>query len=151
MKNLSLILVLAGAITIPTHARAADNLKLNQHLDYSSDSQDGPLITGDHLDEGPVAGKPAYVIIYGEGCFNSKRQARRTVELYEKYRGKVQFVVVDLDRKRSAGQEKLVKEYYQGSIPHVVILDREGKAEYNAPGEVDEGKISTLLDRDLAR
>jgi hypothetical protein len=55
--------LLAGALLAP----AADNLKLNQHLDYDSDSQDGPLITGDHMDKGIVAGKPNYIIMYGEG------------------------------------------------------------------------------------
>ena len=35
------------------------------------------------MEEGFAAGKPAYVILYGEGCYNSKRQARRTVSLYE--------------------------------------------------------------------
>ena len=114
------------AIILALPLRAAENLKLNQHLDYSSDSQDGPLITGDHLDDGAVSGKPTYVIIYGEGCFNSKRQARRTVELYEKYRGKVQFVVVDMDRKHSAAQNELVKKFYKGYIPHVVVLNRDG-------------------------
>ena len=46
---------------------AAENLRLNPHLDYSSDSQDGPLITGDHMDEGLAVDKPNYVIFYGEG------------------------------------------------------------------------------------
>jgi hypothetical protein len=68
-------------------AQGAENFHLNAKLDYTSDSQDGPLITGDHMEDGVVAGKPNYVIIYGEGCFNSKHQARRTVELYQKYRG----------------------------------------------------------------
>jgi thiol-disulfide isomerase/thioredoxin len=132
-------------------ARAAENLKLNQHLDYSSDSLDGPLITGDHLEDGVVPGKPAYAIFYGEGCFNSKRQARRTVELYEKYKGRVQFVVVDLDRKQSPAQEELVKKFYKGYIPHVVVLDRDGKAVYGASGEVDSGEISKLLEKALAQ
>jgi len=138
------------AVAAPVRLRAAENLKLNQHLDYSSDSHDGPLLTGDHLKDGTVAGKPAYVIIYGEGCFNSKRQARRTVELYEKYRGRVQFVVVDLDQKRSAAQEELVKKFYKGSIPHVVVLDRDGKAAYDAAGEVDDATITKILDKALA-
>ena len=43
------------------------NLKLNAHLDYSSDSQDGPPISGDHLREGAEAGKVNYIIAYGEG------------------------------------------------------------------------------------
>ena len=89
---IAVLFVVALAMALPAHA--AENLKLNQHLDYTSDSQDGPLIAGDHLEDGTVSGKPAYAIFYGEGCFNSKRQARRTVELYEKYKGRVQFVVV---------------------------------------------------------
>ena len=58
-----------------------DHLKLNQKLDYRSDGLDGPLITGDDAQSGFQPGKTNYVIIYGEGCFNSKRQAQRTVEL----------------------------------------------------------------------
>ncbi|MFY9560376.1 MAG: hypothetical protein WAQ52_09100 [Terriglobales bacterium] len=147
MTKVSLVFAVAMAVALP--ARAAENLKLNQHLDYSSDSQDGPLITGDHLEEGAASGKPSYVIIYGEGCFNSKRQARRTVELYEKYKGRVQFVVVDMDRQRSAAQEDLVKRFYKGYIPHVTVLNREGKIAYNASGEVEEGEISKVLDKTL--
>ena len=45
----------------------SENLKLNPHLDYSSDSQDGPLIIGDHMEDGVAAGKPNYIIMYGEG------------------------------------------------------------------------------------
>ena len=88
---------------------AIDNLKLNPHLDYGSDSLDGPLITGTDAESGFVSGKTNYVIMYGEGCFNSKRQARRTVELYDKYRSQVHFVVVDLDVQRSPEQQELVK------------------------------------------
>jgi hypothetical protein len=54
--------------------RASENLHLNPKLDYSSDSLDGPLISGDHMNEATVPGKPNYIIFYGEGCFNSKRQ-----------------------------------------------------------------------------
>jgi len=110
---------------------AIDNLKLNSRLDYTSDSLDGPLITGDDAQSGFVAGKPNYVVIYGEGCFNSKRQARRTVDLYSKYRSKVHFVVIDLEVQRSPEQQKLVKQYYKGYIPHVLVLDARGEALYN--------------------
>ena len=138
----------ALALALPAHA--AENLKLNRHLDYTSDSQDGPLIAGDQLEDGAISGKPAYAIFYGEGCFNSKRQARRTVDLYEKYKGKVQFVVVDLDRPRSPAQEELVKKFYKGYIPHVVVLDRDGKTAYNASGEVDSDEITKVLEKVLA-
>lgn len=149
MTTWKLSFILLVALALP--AFAAENLKLNQHLDYSSDSHDGPLITGDHLEDGVVAGKPAYIIIYGEGCFNSKKQASRTVDLYGKYKGRVAFVIIDLDSKRSAAQDELVEKFYTKSIPHVVVLDRGGKALYNAPGEVDETEIAKLLDKALAQ
>jgi len=146
MKHLA-----ASALLLMTlvPAFAGENLRLNSKLDYSSDSQDGPLITGDHMEEGFVAGKPSYVILYGEGCYNSKRQARRSVSLYEKYKGRVQFVIVDLDRPLSPAQEELRKKYYKGYIPHVVVLDGSGAAVYNSSGEVDEAVISGLLDKAL--
>src|SRR6266850_2748417 len=147
MKKAFAILTLTFALAVI--AFAADNLKLNQRLDYGSDSQDGPLITGDNSSAGARAGQPNYVIMYGEGCFNSKRQARRTVSLYEKYKDRVNFVVVDLDQKRSPTQQQLVKEYYLGYIPHVVVLDKSGKAVYNSSGEVDESPLSSLLDNAL--
>lgn len=62
MRRVLLALLLAA---IPLSG--ADNLKLNQHLDYSSDRQDGPLITGDHMEDGAIAGKPNYIFFYGEG------------------------------------------------------------------------------------
>jgi thiol:disulfide interchange protein len=145
LKKLVFFIVLMGAAKLWT----ADNLHLNQHLDYSSDSQDGPLITGEHLQDGAVAGKPNYVIIYGEGCFNSKRQARRTVSLYEKYKERVSFVIIDLDSTRSPEQQELVRKYYQGYIPHVVVLDNGGNPLYNASGEVEEGNVAAFLNKAL--
>ena len=128
---------------------AIDNLKLNSKLDYTSDSLDGPLITGDDAQSGFVPGKPNYVIIYGEGCFNSKRQAQRTVELYNKYRSRVHFVVIDLDIQRSPEQQKLVKQYYKGYIPHVQVLDAHGDALYKQSGEVDSEPIENIFERAL--
>jgi hypothetical protein len=136
-------------LMLATDAFAGENLKLNSKLDYTSDSQDGPLITGDSMDAGFVSGKPAYVILYGEGCFNSKRQARRTVELYEKYKNRVQIVVIDLDHKLSPAQDDLKKKYFRGYIPHVVVLDAAGSPLYNSSGEVDDAVISGLLDKTL--
>ena len=101
------------------------------------------------MDAGVTPGKPAYLLLYGEGCYNSKRQARRTVSLYEKYKGRVQFVIVDLDHPLSTGQRELEKKFYRGYIPHVVVLDASGAPVYNSSGEVDEAAISTLLDKAL--
>ena len=147
MRLFTISAVILLALTLP--AFAGENLKLNPKLDYTSDSQDGPLITGDSMDAGFVPGKPAYVMMYGEGCYNSKRQARRTVGLYEKYKGQVQFVIVDLDQPLSSQQQQLKKKYYRGYIPHVVVLDAAGSALYNSSGEVDDAVISGLLDKAL--
>jgi len=56
-----------ASLALAARSDAAENLKLNPKLDYSSDSQDGPLITGDQMDDGVVAGMPNYILIYGEG------------------------------------------------------------------------------------
>jgi hypothetical protein len=101
------------------------------------------------LDAGFIAGKPAYVILYGEACYNSKRQARRTVDLYNKYKDVVQFVIIDLDHHLSPSQDELKKKYYTGYIPQVVVLDNAGTPLYNSSGEVDASVISNLLDKAL--
>lgn len=144
MKKPLLPLSLLLTLTVTT-SFAIDNLKLNSQLNYSSDSLDGPLIAGDDAESGFVAAKTNYVIMYGEGCFNSKRQARRTVELYNKYRNQVHFVVVDLDAKRSPEQQKLVKQFYKGYIPHVVVLDANGNPLYNSSGEVESKQIEAVF------
>jgi len=138
-----------AAILATAPAFAADDLKLNPHLDYASDSVDGPLITGSEILAGAETGKPNYVIIYAEGCYNSKRQARRTVELYEKYKGRVHFVVVDLDQPHVPAQQQLIDKYYQGSIPDLILLDAKGVPLYNQAGEQEESVLSRILDRAL--
>jgi hypothetical protein len=107
------------------------------------------LITGNDTQRGVVAGKPNYVMIYGEGCFNSKRQARRTVALSERYGDKVNFVIIDLNKPQSPAQLKLVQRYYEGSIPDLVVLDSGGKAVYNRAGEQNEEVLSGILNRAL--
>ena len=143
MKKTLLCLFMLSVLSPLTFA--IDNLKLNPRLDYASDSLDGPLISGDDAGSGFVPGRPNYVIIFGEGCFNSKKQARRTVDLYNKYSAHVHFVVIDLDIPRSPEQQKLVKQYYQGYIPHVVVLDSGGKALYNESGEVQSQRIENIF------
>lgn len=138
-------------LVLSSLAFGIDNLKLNPKLDYSSDSLDGPLITGEDAQSGFVPGKPNYVVIYGEGCFNSKRQARRTVVLYNKYRDQVHFVVIDLDVPRSPEQQKLVKQFYRGYIPHIVVLNARGEAKYNQSGEVDSERIEDIFKSSIDR
>ena len=61
------LMVLGVFVGLPVLLGAAENLRLNPKLNYSSDSQDGPLITGDHVEDGAVRGKPNYVFMFGEG------------------------------------------------------------------------------------
>ena len=145
----SIFVVLTGWGISSSQAIAADNLKLNDHLNYQSDSADGPLITGENMSAGLAADKVNYVIIYAEGCYNSKRQARRTVDLYQKYRNRVNFVVVDLDQPASSTQVPLTSKFYKGYIPTVVILDTKGGAIYDRPGEEEETALAALLDKAL--
>ena len=59
------------------------------------------------------------------------------------------FVIVDLNRSRSAAQKELQQKYYRRFIPHVTILDRSGKVLYDAAGEVEESQLASILDRTL--
>ena len=142
--------VFAGwLLTLAAALPAQAQLKLNPHLNYNSDSVDGPLITGNDTQSGVVAGKPNYVMIYSEGCFNSKRQARRTVALADRYQDRVNFVIIDLDKPQSPAQRKLVQKYYEGSIPDLIVLNGHGKAVYNQAGEQSEEVLSHILDEAL--
>ena len=88
----AVVLIIFTISAFGTGVFAATDLKLNPNLNYSSDSNDGPLITGKNMSDGTInKGKPTYVIFYHRECYNSKRQARRTVELYEKYNARVDF------------------------------------------------------------
>jgi hypothetical protein len=64
MRSLTTLVLMLLALVAP--AIAGENLKLNPKLDYSSDSQDGPLIMGDSMDAGFVPGKTAYTSSYTE-------------------------------------------------------------------------------------
>jgi hypothetical protein len=67
MKRIVTLALLAAGLSTAASLRAAENLRLNPRLNYSSDSQDGPLITGDNIEEAAVRGKPNYVFMFGEG------------------------------------------------------------------------------------
>ncbi|MGH9581240.1 MAG: hypothetical protein ACRD2R_09605 [Terriglobales bacterium] len=59
------------------------------------------------------------------------------------------FVIVDLDLASSPAQDELKRRHYGGYIPHVTLLDKNGKAIYDQAGEVGEQTISEILDRAL--
>lgn len=67
MKTKLMLALAFAALALAARSDAGENLKLNPKLDYSSDSLDGPLITGDQMDDGAQAGVPNYILIVGEG------------------------------------------------------------------------------------
>jgi len=145
IRKLIISLILNSSLVLSAYA--ATNLKLNPNLNYSSDSDDGPLIMGDELTDGTVhRGKPAYIIFFQRECYNSKHQAKRTVELYEKYKGQADFIVIDLDAEISKQQAELRDRFYTNYIPHVTIVDRDGQVVYNKSGEIDTARVSDMLD-----
>ena len=63
MSMTTMLLRAALLLSLSSQVFGIDNLKLNSKLDYSSDSLDGPLITGDDAQSGFVSGKTNYIII----------------------------------------------------------------------------------------
>ncbi len=148
IRTLIISLILNSSLVLSAYA--ATNLKLNPNLNFSSDSDDGPLIIGDDLTDGTVhRGKPAYIIFYQRECYNSKHEAKRTVELYDKYMGQVDFILIDLDSEISDEQAELRDRFYRNYIPHVTIIDKDGEVVYNKSGEIDTVGVSNMLDSAL--
>ncbi len=67
MKTKLMLALAVVVLALAARSDAGENLKLNPKLDYSSDSLDGPLITGDQMDDGARAGIPNYILMVGEG------------------------------------------------------------------------------------
>ncbi|MBI2678637.1 MAG: hypothetical protein HYX28_07625 [Candidatus Koribacter versatilis] len=61
------------------------------------------------------------------------------------------FVIIDTDQKLPEGQKAVVQKYFRGYIPHVVVIDRFGKALYDDAGEVEESIIAKYLDKALSK
>lgn len=149
MKRSFLVAVLVAA-TMPALLDAADNLKLKPGLDYMKNAWQGPVIEGDNLWDGVEKGRPNFIFMYAEFCFDAKRQAQRTVEMYRDYGDRVHFVIIDLSRpipKRT--QIPLLKKYWSRVFPHTVILDRNGKTVFDYVGEVDDATLIGWLDASL--
>lgn len=149
MKRGCLAVVLASVMT-PALLHAADNLELKPGLDYMKNAWQGPVIEGDNLWDGIEKGKPNLIFMYAEFCFDAKRQAQRTVEMYRDYGDRVHFVIIDLSRpipRRT--QIPLLKKYWSRVFPHTVILDSNGKTVFDYVGEVDDATLIGWIDASL--
>ena len=125
----------------------ADNLKLAPGLDFMKNAYQGPAITGEKMWDGIEKGKPNYIFMYGEFCYDAKRQAQRTVEMYRDYGDHVHFVIIDLSRPiAKVEQMPLVRKYYTGLFPHTTILDKSGKVVLDYTGEIDDATLIGWMD-----
>lgn len=151
MKQARILATVQAVLLVPALATAADNLKLNPHLNYAKNGWQGFLITADHLDSGLKKGVPNLIYFYADYCYNSKRVARSVVDLYGKYQGRVNFVPIDVRTYLDSTRMDLAKAYFRGGFPHVTILDRNGKVVFDYTGEVPENIIEGWLQAAMRR
>jgi hypothetical protein len=144
--GLALVLTLGAAGALG----AADDLKLKPGLDYLKNAWQGPAIDGDKMWDGIEKGKPNLVFMYGEFCYDAKRQAERTVEMYRDYGDRVHFVIIDLSRPiPKLTQMPLVRKHYTGLFPQTTIIDKDGKVLFDYTGEIDDATLIGWLDAAL--
>ncbi|MBI3637327.1 MAG: hypothetical protein HY216_14125 [Candidatus Rokubacteria bacterium] len=132
MRSLWLVVLLAAfhGLASSSSTDGADNLRLAPGLSFTDDSSDNFPIQGDHLDDANSRfGRPTVMFFGASHCWNTNREAERLVALYPKYRDRVSFIIVDVTRPFPS-QVPLLKTYYRGSIPTVVILGRDGTVLY---------------------
>src|SRR5262249_52061412 len=116
-------------------ADGADNLRLAPRLSFTDDSSDNFPIRGGHLEDADSRPGRATVMFFGAAhCWNTNREAERLVALYAKSHARVTFIIVDVNRP-SPPQRPLLKTYYHGAIPTLVILARDGGLLYAQAGE----------------
>lgn len=143
-SSLALLAILTCA---PARLRGADNLKLKSGLDFLKNAWQGPAILGDNMWDGLDKDKPNLIFMYGEFCYDAKRQAERTVEMYRDYGDRVHFVVIDLSKPiPNKTQVPLVKKYYNGFFPQTTIIDKSGKVLLDYTGEIDDATLIGWLD-----
>jgi hypothetical protein len=139
--------LMLALLAAPATVRGADNLKLKPGLDYLKNAWQGPAIEGDKMWDGLEKGQPNLIFMYGEFCFDAKRQAERTVEMYRNYGEQVHFVIIDLSQPvPKLTQMPLVRKYFNGLFPQTTILDRNGKVLLNYTGEIDDATLIGWLD-----
>ena len=149
----SIVVCLIFALALATEAPSlpATDLKLAPDLSFSDDSSPNFPIAGKNLSDGSLAADHATVIFFGTAnCWNTAREAERLVQLYPRYKDKIQFVVVDL-REPSLAQRALIAKYYNGYIPTIAVIDSTGKVLYDRAGETasergDTSNLQKLLD-----
>ncbi|HSV06407.1 MAG TPA: hypothetical protein VLI07_07825 [Candidatus Binatus sp.] len=129
------MLVAAHGLTRAASARGATDLRLAPGLSFTDDSSDDFPVRGEDMEDAELRPGRATVMFFGAShCWNTNREAERLVALYPKYRDRVHFIIVDVNRPSTA-QRPLMKSYYRGSIPTLVVLAPDGEPVYARAGE----------------
>jgi hypothetical protein len=135
----------------PPGPGGAVSLTLAPDLSFTDDSSSNFPIRGENLKEGRIASdRPTLVFLGTSHCWNTNREAERTVALYAKKKDAVRFLVVDLDHP-SADQRVLVKRFATGFIPTLAVLDAKGNVMYNRSGETSQQRGDTSGLEELLR
>ena len=116
-------------------AGAAENLRLAPELSFTDDSSSRFPIEGDRLGDGEIGNGRVTLVFFGAAhCWNTNREAERVVSLYPKFRDRVRFVIVDVNRPSNA-QRALLGKHYEGYIPTLALFASDGKLLFARPGE----------------
>ena len=149
-RMLGLVVAVAGAVATFGSVEAAQNLMLAPGLSFTDDSSDGFPIRGSDLGSAEIApGRVAIVFFGAAHCWNTNREAERLVAVYPKFREQVSFVVIDVNHP-SGTQRSLMRRFYTGYIPTIVLLARDGRVLYSGAGETamrrgDTQALETLI------
>ena len=127
------LLVQTVLVCLPAHC--ASDLRLAPNLSFDDDSSPNFPIQGRDLTEASTpSGTPTLIFFGTSNCWNTAREAERLVRLYPRFRGRIHFVIIDLNNVTPA-QEALVSRYYHGYIPTITAIDSKGNVIYNRAGE----------------
>lgn len=144
------IITLAQVFPLPINA--AEQLRLRDGVSFTQDLDNGFPIEADNLDDySVVAGKPTLIFFGASGDLNTNRQAKRFVDLYNKYRTQVQFLVVDVDHLNNPKAKALASEHYKGYIPAEVLLDKTGRTAWTQVGEVETATVADRLEKIIGK
>ena len=130
---------------------AAEDLRLKEGISFEQDSDNGFPISAAKMDDDKVeVGKPAFIFFGASADINTNRQAKRVIDLYNKFReARVKFIVIDVDHPSRPGGAALVRKYYRGYIPFEVILNSKGEENWSQIGEVEPQLLRKHLEQVL--
>jgi thiol-disulfide isomerase/thioredoxin len=94
------------------------------------------------LEQAQTNGKPSLVEFYAEWCTSCNSMAPTIAAMEEKYRGKVNFVALNVDNEKWVPE---AERYQVSGIPHYVFIDANGKILGNLIGEQTNKIFDTNL------